>query len=161
MHQIFHAKNAVFFCKKRYFAAWNQKFYVVTPSYLLAGVSFATGFSVAGAILFVIKIKMKVQIKRLQGILEYESLLKETLKKEQETLLQHGMDREGAMQKKCRESEMARDELKVEVARWQTEQKETAQKAKSLQEDMQALKLKLIEAQNTIVRIKAQMEKTT
>ena len=133
----------------------------MTPSYLLAGVSFATGFSVAGAMLLIVKVKMKVQFKRLQGLLEYESLLKETLKKEQETLLQHGMDREGAMQKKWRESEMAKEELRVEVAKWETVQKETAQKTKSLQEDMQALKLKLIEAQNTIVRIKVQMEKTT
>lgn len=133
----------------------------MTPSYLLAGVSFATGFSVAGVMLLVVKMKMKVQLKRLQGLLEYESLLKETLKKEQETLLQHGMDMEGVMQKKWRESEMAKEELKVEVAKWQTVQNETAQKAKSLQEDMQALKLKLIEAQNTIVRIKVQMEKTT
>ncbi len=132
----------------------------MTSSYILAAVSFAVGLSIAGAMLFIFKMKMKAQVKRLQGLLEYESLLKETLKKEQETMLQHGMDKEAALQKKWMNSEQARKILEAELAKWQTMHREATQKTASIQEEMQTLKLKLIEAQNTIVRNKVQMEKT-
>ncbi|HSN59406.1 MAG TPA: hypothetical protein VLR49_00620 [Ferruginibacter sp.] len=131
----------------------------MTQTYIIAASCFAGGFILALIIHFVIYARVKKELKSTQGYLESEKLMKETLKKENLTLYQLRQANEAELIKKLQEAQALNLRLDEDILLLQKSNEETEYQLQITQPELHAIKLKLIEAQNTIARYKGQSGK--
>ena len=130
---------------------------VLIQIYIYAVISFVTGFTAALVICLVQWIKIKKNQKSLEGFLESEKLIKERFQKENNGL--HGI-KEAAQKEhglKIAELQALVKVMDEDILLLQKSNEETEALLAAGDPVAHTLKLKLIEANNTIARYKAQM----
>jgi hypothetical protein len=131
------------------------------PLYIYSLIAFAAGFLIAWLLRLVTILPLKKSNKSLAGYLESEKLRKETLLKENTAL--HEMKRilnethEGRL-KALQALATRQDE---DILLLQKSNEETEALLEAGLPTVHSLKMQLIEAQNTIARYKAQLDKQT
>ena len=131
----------------------------MTQTYIIAGVCFLSGFIIAFIIHLVIRARLKKELKSAQGFLESEKLKKETLKKENSTLFDLRQASEMELIKKLQDAQALIKTMDEDILLLQKSNEETEAQLQITQPELHSIKLKLIEAQNTIARYKGQMGK--
>ncbi|HMO61933.1 MAG TPA: hypothetical protein PKC39_06780 [Ferruginibacter sp.] len=101
--------------------------------------------------------KERRALKSASGFLESERLMKETLQKELAALHQHKMAAELELTNKLQAAENIIREMDSDILLMQKNYEETEALLKVTQPEVHALKLQLIEAQNSIARLKAML----
>ncbi len=142
----------------KYFAASINPT-TLTQTYIIAGACFAGGFLIALIIHLVVRAKLKKELKSTQGFLESEKLKKETLRKENATLFDLRQANESDLIRKLQESQTLIKRMDEDILLMQKSNEETEAQLQITQPELHAIKLKLIEAQNTIARYKGQLGK--
>lgn len=127
--------------------------------YFIGGGCFIAGLLVAFIIQAVRIASVKKELKSAQGFLESERLMKENFKKENNTLQQLRQANEMDLIKKLQEAIELNKRMDEDILLLQQSNEETERQLEAGQPELHALKLKLIEAQNTIARYKAQTDK--
>lgn len=127
--------------------------------YIIGGGFFLAGFLIAFIIQAVRLAGLKKELKSAKGFLESEKLMKENFKKENNTLQQLRQANEMDLIKKLQEAVELNKRMDEDILLLQKSNEETEQMLKAGQPELHAIKLKLIEAQNTIARYKAQTSK--
>lgn len=126
-------------------------------TYIYAGVAFVVGFVIAWILRTITLAKMAKLQKSTQGFLESEKLMKETLQKENMHVHQTKMATELEYSKKLKHAQEVTKILDEDILLLQKSNEETEALLEAGEPAVHALKLKLIEAQNTIARYKAQL----
>lgn len=93
----------------------------------------------------------------MQGFLESEKLMKETLQKENIQVHQLKQATELELHRKLKEAVDLTKMMDADILLLQKSNEETEAQLASAQPELHAIKLKLIEANNTIARYKAQL----
>lgn len=127
--------------------------------YIIAAGCFIGGFILAYVIQLFRIMKLKKELKSTSGYLESERLMKENFKKENNTLQQLRQVNELELIKKLQDATALNKKMDEDILLLQKSNEETEQQLATSQPELHAIKLKLIEAQNTIARYKAQLEK--
>ncbi|MBU3713574.1 MAG: hypothetical protein FGM46_01350 [Ferruginibacter sp.] len=122
-------------------------------------ISSITGFAVAWVIQMLKMQSIQKELKSTEGMLESEKLIKETLRKENAIAFQLKETVELDFAKKLKEAEMALRIMDEDILLLQKNNEETEALLKAGQPEIHQLKLKLIEANNSIARYKAQLGK--
>jgi uncharacterized membrane-anchored protein YhcB (DUF1043 family) len=127
-------------------------------TYIYIGVAFIAGFITAWIIRSVTLNKLNKLQRSTQGYLESEKLMKETIQKE--NIMAHQMKQAVELEygKKLQESQAVIRMLDENILLLQKSNEETEALLKAGLPAMHDLKLKLIEANNTIARYKGQVE---
>ena len=123
--------------------------------YLL--LAFAVGFGVAWFVQWARLQKQGKQLKSTGGFLESERLMKETVQKELAVTHQNKMATELDLKLKLQKVEKTIKEMDSDIMLMQKSYEETESLLRVTQPEVHALKLQLIEAQNTIARLKAKL----
>lgn len=126
--------------------------------YVYAGTAFIAGFITAWIIRTITLAKTRKMLKSAEGFLESEKLMKETLQKENVHVHQTKQVVELEFAKKLKDSQALNRMLDQNILLLQKSNEETEALLKTGLPALHDLKLKLIEAQNTIARYKAQLE---
>ena len=128
----------------------------MTQTYIIGGACFVVGFIVAFIIQLLAIMRLKKELKSTKGYLESERLMKENLKKENLSVYQLRQASEVDLIKKLQVAEVLNKRLDEDILLLQKSNEETEQQLQVTQPELHIVKLKLIEAQNTIARYKAQ-----
>ena len=128
----------------------------MTQTYIIGGACFVVGFIVAFIIQLLAIMRLKKELKSTKGYLESERLMKENLKKENLSVYQLRQASEVDLIKKLQVAEALNKRLDEDILLLQKSNEETEQQLQVTQPELHIIKLKLIEAQNTIARYKAQ-----
>ena len=128
----------------------------MTQTYIIGGACFVVGFIVAFIIQLLAIMRLKKELKSTKGYLESEKLMKENLKKENLSVYQLRQASEVDLIKKLQVAEALNKRLDEDILLLQKSNEETEQQLQVTQPELHIIKLKLIEAQNTIARYKAQ-----
>ena len=128
----------------------------MTQTYIIGGACFVVGFIVAFIIQLLAIMRLKKELKSTKGYLESEKLMKENLKKENLSVYQLRQASEVDLIKKLHVAEALNKRLDEDILLLQKSNEETEQQLQVTQPELHSIKLKLIEAQNTIARYKAQ-----
>ena len=128
----------------------------MTQTYIIGGACFVVGFIVAFIIQLLAIMRLKKELKSTNGYLESERLMKENLKKENLSVYQLRQASEVDLIKKLQVAEALNKRLDEDILLLQKSNEETEQQLQVTQPELHIIKLKLIEAQNTIARYKAQ-----
>ena len=131
----------------------------MTQTYIIAGSCFAAGFILALIINLVIKAKLTKELKSVQGFLESEKLMKDTLRKENSTLFQLREANEAELIKKLQQAQALNKRLDEDILLLQKSNEETEEELRITQPELHAIKMKLLEAQNNLARYKGQQSK--
>lgn len=131
----------------------------MTQTYIIAGSCFAAGFILALIIHLVIKAKLTKDLKSVQGFLESEKLMKDTLRKENSTLFQLREANEAELIKKLQQAQALNKRLDEDILLLQKSNEETEEELRITQPELHAIKMKLLEAQNNLARYKGQQSK--
>ena len=126
-------------------------------TYIYVGVAFVVGFVIAWILRTITLAKLAKLQKSIQGYLESEKLMKETLHKENMHVHQTKMAAELEYSKKIKQAQEVTKILDEDILLLQKSNEETEALLEAGEPAVHALKLKLIEAQNTIARYKAQL----
>jgi hypothetical protein len=126
--------------------------------YIYAGIAFIAGFIVAWILRSVTLAKLNKLQRSTQGYLESEKLMKETIQKE--NVMAHQMKQviELEYAKKLQEAQNVNKILDENILLLQKSNEETEALLAAGLPALHELKLKLIEANNTIARLKSQVE---
>lgn len=130
----------------------------MTQTYIYIGIAFITGFVLAWVIRSLTLAKMSKLQKSTEGYLESEKLMKETLQKENAMVHQMKQTIELDYTRKLKDARELNRMLDQDILLLQKSNEETEALLKAGQPALHELKLKLIEAYNTIARYKAQVE---
>lgn len=127
-------------------------------TYIYTGIAFITGFIAAWVIRTITLNKLSKLQRSTQGYLESEKLMKETIQKE--NIMAHQMKQAAELEygKKLQESQDLIRLLDENILLLQKSNEETEALMKAGLPAMHDLKLKLIEANNTIARYKGHVE---
>ncbi len=125
---------------------------------LTSVVFFILGFAVASALIGLPFLQLKKKLKSTEGFLESEKLIKEKFKKDSAMAFQLKESVENELSKKIADAEQALRIMDNDILLLQKDNEETEALIKTTQPELYNLKLKLIEANNTISRLKAQLE---
>lgn len=127
-------------------------------TFIYAGIAFIAGFIAAWIFRTISLSKLNKLHRSTQGYLESEKLMKETIQKE--NVLTHQMKQavELGYAKKLQEAQVLNKILDENILLLQKSNEETEALLKAGLPALHELKLKLIEATNTIARYKAQIE---
>ncbi len=98
--------------------------------------------------------KIRKQLRSSDGFLESERLKKETLQKELNTVYQAKETIELTLKQRLQEAAMLNKRMDEDILLLQKSNEETEALLKANQPEVHALKLQLIEANNTIARLK-------
>jgi hypothetical protein len=131
----------------------------LTQTYIIGAACFVAGFIIAFIIQLLAILRLKKELKSTKGYLESEKLMKENLKKENMAVYQLRQSSEGDLIKKLQMAEALNKRLDEDILLLQKSNEETEQQLQVTQPELHIIKLKLIEAQNTIARYKAQLGK--
>ena len=128
-------------------------------SILIPIITFIAG-ALIGALLLYFKMgKLQKQLRSSDGYLESEKLKKETLQKELKTVYQAKETIELTLKQRLQEAARLNKRLDEDILLLQKSNEETEALLKAGQPELHALKLQLIEANNTIARLKGMMIK--
>lgn len=105
--------------------------------------------------------KMYRKIKSLEGLLESERLVKETLRKENALAFNLKESVENDLGLKLKEANAAIKSMDEDILLLQKSNEMNEAEFKSSQPEIYDLKMKLLEAQNTISRLKGQLQQQT
>ena len=130
----------------------------MTQTYIYVAAAFAAGFLIAWVIRSVTIAQIKKLLKGTGGYLESEKLMKETLQKENAFAHQMKQSTELELTRKLKEHNELTKVLDENILLLQKNNEETEALLQAGQPAIHELKLKLIEAYNTIARYKAQLE---
>ncbi|MEN9569366.1 MAG: hypothetical protein RL172_597 [Bacteroidota bacterium] len=119
--------------------------------------AFLGGFGLAWVIGFTQQQKVRKALKSAQGYLESEKLMKETLQKELAVVHQSKMAGELDFAQKLQNADKIIRQMDSDILLMQKSYEETEALLEAKQPEVHALKLQLIEAQNSIARYKAQL----
>ena len=133
----------------------------MTQIYIYTIIAFIIGFGLAWIIRTVAMEKIKKILKSTQGYLESETLKKETLQKENVQVHQMKQIVELECGKKLEQALKLNKMLDSDILLLQKSNEETEALLAKGQPAMHALKMQLIEANNTIARYKAQQQQTS
>ncbi len=127
-------------------------------TYIYIGLAFITGFITAWIVRSVKLNKLSKLQRSTQGYLESEKLMKETIQKE--NIMAHQMKQAAELDcgKKLQESQALIQVLDENILLLQKSNEETEALMKAGLPAMHELKLKLIDAHNTIARYKGHIE---
>ena len=131
----------------------------MAQTYIIAGGCFAAGFILAFIIHLIVKSKLSKELKSAQGFLESEKLMKETLKKENNTLFQLRQANEIELIKKLQEAQALNKRMDEDILLLQKSNEETEQQLRITQPELHAIKIKLLETQNNLARYKGHQGK--
>ena len=129
----------------------------MVQTYIYAGVAFLVGFGIAWILRSITIAKLAKLQKSTQGYLESEKLMKETLHKENIQVHQHKMATELEYAKKLKQAQELNRILDEDILLLQKSNEETEALLQAGEPEIHALKIKLLEAQNTIARFRAQL----
>jgi len=132
---------------------------LVTTIYI--AIAFLIGFGVAWLIQWNRLQKRGRELKSNSGYLESERLMKETLQKELAVVHQNKMAAELDLTQKLQAAEKTILQMDSDILLLQKSNEETEALLQAGQPELHALKIQLIEAQNTIARYKAQLAEKT
>lgn len=129
-------------------------------SILIPIITFVAG-AILGALLMYLKLsKLQKQLRSSDGFLESEKLKKETLQKELKTVYQAKETLEITLKQRLQEAARLNQRMDEDILLLQKNNEETEALLKAGQPELHALKLQLIEANNTIARLKGMLTKT-
>jgi len=123
-------------------------------SIYIAIAAFIVGGALGAIIIYARLGKIQKQLRSSDGYLESEKLKKETLQKELNTVYQAKETIELTLQQKLREAAVLNKRMDEDILLLQKSNEETEILLKAGQPELHALKLQLIEANNTIARLK-------
>lgn len=103
--------------------------------------------------------KIRKQLRSSDGFLESERLKKETLQKELNTVYQAKETMELTLKQRLQEAASLNKRMDEDILLLQKSNEETEELLKAGQPELHALKLQLIEANNTIARLKGLLGK--
>ena len=129
----------------------------LTPLIIYISIAFISGFLIAWLIRTFYISKISRATKSIEGYLESERLMKEKLQKENMTILQLKSALESEKQGRISELEKLVRQMDADILLLQKSNEETEQQLKTTAPALHELKLKLIEANNTIARYKGQL----
>ena len=129
----------------------------MVQTYIYAGIAFLVGFGIAWILRSITIAKLAKLQKSTQGYLESEKLMKETLHKENIQVHQHKMATELEYEKKLKQAQELNRILDEDILLLQKSNEETEALLQAGEPEIHALKIKLLEAQNTIARFRAQL----
>jgi hypothetical protein len=130
----------------------------LTQTYIFSAVGLITGFVIAWVIRTIAMSKLQKSLKSTQGYLESALLKKETLQKENVHVHQLKQAAEMECEKKLEQANKLNKVLDENILLLQKSNEETEALLQQGQPAMHALKLQLLEAQNTIARYKAMQQ---
>ena len=130
----------------------------MTQTYIIAGIGFIAGFLVAWLIRTISIFKLSRLKKSTDGYLESERLMKETLQKENLQLYQLKEAAELEFSKKLKQAEDLNKMMDENIILLQKSNEYTEALLQAGEPALHTLKVKLIEANNTIARYKSQLE---
>jgi hypothetical protein len=130
----------------------------LTQIFIYSGVAFIIGFAIAWILRTIALVKIKKSLKSTQGYLESETLKKETLQKENVQVHQMKQVVELECVKKLEHALELNKRLDADILLLQKSNEETEALLEAGQPALHALKLQLLEANNTIARYKAQQQ---
>lgn len=122
--------------------------------YIYLGAAFAGGFLIAWLIRSLSVAKVKKENKSIKGLLESERLMKETAQKEN-TFLMRSSDSLNMVQEKLNKAEELIGIMDSDILLLQKSNEETEALLAKGEPAIYDLKMKLIEANNTIARFKS------
>ncbi len=123
--------------------------------YIYLGACFIGGFLIAWLLKSLSVSKIKKENKSLKGLLESERLMKETTQKEN-TFLLRSTDSVNAVKEKLKKAEELIRIMDNDILLLQKSNEETETLLANGEPALYDMKMKLIEANNTIARIKSQ-----
>jgi hypothetical protein len=126
-------------------------------SYIYIIAAFVGGFLLAFIIQMIAIQKLKKECKSAQGLLESERLKKETAQKENSFLIQSADTHLLTTKERLRQAEALAKQMDADILLLQKSNEETEALLAKGEPAVNELKLKLIEANNTIARYKAQL----
>lgn len=129
----------------------------MTQTYLYAGTGILIGFAVATAIFIFQLIKMRKTQKSLEGYLESEKLIRERFQKENSLLHDNRESSQSDNDLKIQQLQQLIKIMDEDILLLQKSNEETEAMLKAGDPMIHSLKLKLIEANNTIARFKSQV----
>jgi hypothetical protein len=127
----------------------------LTQTYIFSAVALITGFIIAWVMRTIAMSKLQKSLKSTQGYLESALLKKETLQKENIQVHQLKQSAEMECEKKLEQANKLNKILDENILLLQKSNEETEALLQQGQPAMHALKLQLLEAQNTIARYKS------
>ena len=130
----------------------------MTQTYILTGTAFIAGFFIAWILRTITVFKVKRTQKSTDGYLESERLMKETLQKEIAQVHQLKEAAELEFSKKLKQAEELNKAMDEDILLLQKSNEYTEKLLQAGEPAIHALKVKLIEANNTIARYKSQLE---
>ncbi len=133
--------------------------YILQQTYIIAAAGFLAGLLIGLIFHFVRFTQLKRELKSAQGFLESEKLMKENMKKENNTLFGLKANKEQELAKKLADARAMIKRMDEDILLLQKSNEETENQLRITQPELHAIKLKLIEAQNTLARQKGQKGK--
>ncbi len=129
----------------------------MSQDFIFILISFLFGFIAAWIVRSISYFKLKKNHKSTEGLLESEKLIKETLRKESAMAFRMKETTEAELGKKLEEAQAVIKIMDENILLLQKSNEETEELLKITQPEIHALKLKLIEANNAISRLKSQL----
>ena len=125
------------------------------PIYIYTAIAFLIGFIIAWLIRTLSIGQVNKKLKSVDGFRESEKLKKETLQKENVQINNMRLAGERELVNKLKLAQKQIQEMDRDILLLQQSNEETEAQLLAGQPEIHALKIKLIEAQNTIARLKA------
>ena len=125
------------------------------PIYIYTAIAFLIGFIIAWLIRTLSIGQVNKKLKSVDGFRESEKLKKETLQKENVQINNMRLAGERELINKLKLAQKQIQEMDRDILLLQQSNEETEAQLLAGQPEIHALKIKLIEAQNTIARLKA------
>ena len=120
-------------------------------------VAFIVGLLLGMLILYIKLNRVQKQLRSNGGYLESEKLIKETLQKELKTVYQAKETMEYTLKQRLKEAAIINKRMDEDILLLQKSNDETEALLKAGQPELHSLKLQLIEANNTIARLKGML----
>ncbi len=128
---------------------------------LSSAIFFLIGFAIAWVLRTIEIAKQKRNHIGTEGLLESERLIKETLRKESARAFQMKEATEAELGKKIQIAENLIRQMDQDILLLQKSNEETEALLQTTQPELYNLKIKLLEANNTIARLKSQIQQLT
>jgi len=123
--------------------------------YLFVVIAFISGILIGWGVQFFPILKLRKKIRQVEGNLESDQLVKETLRRENIHAFQMKESIESVLTQKLKDAEAMIKMMEEDVLLLQKNNEETEALLQISQPELHALKIKLIEANNTIARMKS------
>lgn len=120
-------------------------------------VAFVVGLAIGLVLLFIKVSQANKKLKSNAGYLESEKLIKETLQKELKAVYQAKEGMEHTLKARLKEAAILNKRMDEDILLLQKSNDETEALLKSGQPELHSLKIQLIEANNTIARLKGML----